>query len=118
MDSADSHPQNYGGDFQVELGAPLYFDERDPWEVALAEVTYDAQGFPNVPTEYSQIKLEALNRENVYDATLMDLSMKAYLQVRKKVWHESDSEKIREKDRIPKYVLPKSITLGKDSRTQ
>jgi len=107
MDSADIHPQNYGGDFQVELAAPLLFDERDPWEVALAEMTYDAQGFPNIPPEYSEVKLEALNRDNVYDAMEMDLSITAFLQIRKKVWHESDSEKIRERDRISKYVLPK-----------
>src|SRR3981189_118635 len=97
MDSADIHPQNYGDDFQVELAVPLFFDEQDPWEVALAEMTYDAQGFPNVPPEYSQIKLEVLNREIVYDAMEMDLSIKAYLQVRRKVWHESDSKKIRER---------------------
>src|SRR3977135_3528855 len=102
MDSADIHPQNYGGDFQVELAAPLLFDERDPWEVALAEMTYDAQGFPNVPPEYSQVKFEALNRVNVYDAMEMDLSITAYLQIRRKVWHESDSEKKRKRDRISK----------------
>ena len=107
MDCAGIHSQNYGGDFQVELAAPLLFDERDPWEVALAEMTYDAQGFPNVPPEYSQVKLEALNRDNVYDAMEMDLSITAYLQIKKKVWHKSDSEKIRERDRISKYILPK-----------
>ena len=52
-DSADVHPQNYGGDFQVELQAPLHFHEHDCWEVALAEMTYDAQGFPNIPPQYS-----------------------------------------------------------------
>src|SRR5271167_1506057 len=104
-DSADIHPQNYGGDFQVELPNPMIFDEHDPWEVALAEMTYDAQGFPNIPVDYSEIKLEALNRDEVYDTTQMDLSITAYLQIRKMVWHFSDSEKLAENERFPKYVL-------------
>ena len=57
----------------MQLPTPLVFDEEGPWAVALTEMTYDAQGFPNIPEEFSQIKLEALNRSSVYDATNMNL---------------------------------------------
>jgi hypothetical protein len=112
-DSADVHPQNYGGDFQVELQTPLHFHEHDRWEVALAEMTYDAQGFPNIPPEYSQIKFQALNRHSVYDATEMDLSITCFLRVvryqsfKAEPWIESDNEKVLQKRRLNKYVLPK-----------
>ena len=106
-DSLDIHSENHGGDFQVEMGNPLLFDEHDPWEVALAEITYDAQGFPNVATEYTKVKLEILNRAKVYDCTNKDLSITAYLHIRSNEWRESDSEKFREEDKFPKLVLPK-----------
>src|SRR5258708_36018689 len=106
-DSRDVHPQNYGGEFQVELADPLFFNEHDPWEVALVEMTYDAQGFPNVQQEHTEIKVEALNRDNVYDAWHKDYSIRAILRAKKKTYWESDSENIEEHRRVPKYVLAK-----------
>lgn len=106
-DSTDIHPQNYGGDFQVELAEPLHFDENDPWEVALAEMTYDAQGFPNVPDEYSEIKIVALNRAVLYDCTTMDMSITVYHSI-KGTWTLSDDDKkINVIDRVNNYILPK-----------
>src|SRR5271156_6845609 len=82
-DSVDIHPQNYGGDFQVELANPMVFHEDDPWEVALTEMTYDAQGFPNVPVEFSQVKLEALNQHELYNCMEKNFSIQGFVQLKK-----------------------------------
>jgi len=105
--STDIHPQNYGGDFQVELTEPLHFDENDPWEVALAEMTYDAQGFPNIPEEYSEIKIVALNRAVLYDCTSMDMSITVYHLIKGDWTLSDDDKKINVIDRVNNYVLPK-----------
>ena len=105
--STDIHPQNYGGDFQVELAEPLHFDENDPWEVALAEMTYDAQGFPNIPEEYSEIKIVALNRAVLYDCTSMDMSITVYHLIKGDWTLSDDDKKINVIDRVNNYVLPK-----------
>jgi hypothetical protein len=105
--SRDVHPQNHGGDFQVVLPAPMYFNEEEPWEVALAEMTYDVQGFPNIPSEFSHVQMEVVNNGTVFDCTQMDLSITAYLQTKRHIWHLSDSDKIVPSDRVAKYVIPK-----------
>ena len=106
-DSHDVHPHNYGGDFQVELADPLFFNEQDPWEVALVEMSYDAQGFPNIQQEYTEIQVEALNRDNVYDALNKDYSIRATFRVRPKYYVDSDSDAIKKHLRVPKFTLPK-----------
>src|SRR5271156_1571156 len=105
-DSLDIHPQNYGGDFQVELANPMVFNEDDPWEVALTEMTYDAQGFPNVPVKFSQVKLEA-NRHELHNCIEKNFFIKAFVQVKRDVWHQSDSWKVHHTLRFPALVLPK-----------
>jgi hypothetical protein len=115
-DSLDVHPQNYGGDFQVELAAPLYFDESDPWEVALVEMTYDAQGFPNIPQEYSQIQLTALNRSEVYDTTNMDLNIRAHFKVKKDIWYDADGAIIKPADRLKTCFTQKVLNLRRLQR--
>src|SRR5271156_6750549 len=100
-DSLDIHPQNYGGDFQVKLANTMVFNEDDPWEVALTEMTYDAQGFPNVPAEFSQFKFEALKQHELHNCMEKNFSIKAFVPVRGSVWHESDSSKVHEKLRFP-----------------
>ena len=95
-ESLDVHPENSGGEFQVELPAPLHFEEDDPWEVALVEMTYDAQGFPNIPSKYSEIKIEALNRDTLFDLTEKDMSITGFIR-NKGDWHESDSPAIEKK---------------------
>src|SRR5271156_5185430 len=106
-DSVDIHPQNYGGDFQVELANPMVFHEDDPWEVALTEMTYDAQGFPNVPVEFSQVKLEALNQHELHNCMEKKFYIKAFVQVKRDVWHQSANWKVCDKFRFPALVLPK-----------
>src|SRR5271156_6166960 len=88
-DSLDIHPQNYGGDFQVEWANPMVFQEDDPWEVALTEITHDSQGFPNVPVEFSQVKLEALNQHELHNCMEKNFSIQGFVQFKRNVWHES-----------------------------
>ena len=47
----DIYSKNHGGNFKIELNEPLRL--QGPWEVALAEMTYHAQAFPNLPPEHS-----------------------------------------------------------------
>ena len=51
-------PTNQGGDFKVQLDRTL--DMRgQSWEVALVEMIYTGQAFPNLSIEESQVALKA-----------------------------------------------------------
>ena len=107
-DSLDIFPNNYGGDFQVELSTPLHFDENDPWEVALVEMMYEAQPFPNIPAEYSHFTIEHLNKDKFFNAKDLDFSISAIIRVTTYgKWWDSNSELLPEYRRFPKYVLPR-----------
>lgn len=74
--SRDTFPANHGGDFKVQLDHTL--DMRsEPWEVALVEMMYTGQAFPNISSEDSLITLKMSGKpqfENdyfiTYDAAL------------------------------------------------
>ena len=51
----DVYPKNHGGNYTIELDEPLRLDG-GPWEVALAEMTYHAEPFPNLPKNIVQSK--------------------------------------------------------------
>ena len=107
-DSLDIFPNNYGGDFQVELSTPLHFDENDPWEVALVEMMYEAQPFPNIPAEYSHFTIEHLNKDKFFNTKDLDFSISAIIRVTTYgIWRDSNSELLPEYRRFPKYVLPR-----------
>lgn len=56
--SRDTFPNNHGGDFKIQLDHVL--DMRsEPWEVALVEMQYTGQAFPNLSTDNSQVTLQA-----------------------------------------------------------
>ena len=53
--SLDTHPHNHGGDFTIEFYEQLYFPGK--WEVALAEMAYYGQMFPNILHEQGEISI-------------------------------------------------------------
>src|ERR1700722_1842712 len=54
----DIFPTNQGGDFKVQLDRTLDMRSHD-WEVALVEMIYTGQSFPNISTEDAKITLKA-----------------------------------------------------------
>jgi len=74
--SSDIFSDNQGGDFKVQLDHTL--DMRsDPWEVALVDMIYTEQVYPNLPIEEEQVQMKVSGRpefENdyfiTYDQTL------------------------------------------------
>src|SRR5437773_4848799 len=54
--SKDVFPNNHGGDFQSLLNHPLDL-QTDAWEVALVEMTYSGQTFPNIQSEETLVTL-------------------------------------------------------------
>ena len=54
--SKDVFSNNHGGDFQTLLNHPLDL-QTDAWEVALAEMTYSGQTFPNIQPEETLVTL-------------------------------------------------------------
>jgi hypothetical protein len=67
----DIFPTNQGGDFKVQLDRTLDMRSHD-WEVALVEMIYTGQSFPNISTEDAQITLKASGKpeyENQYIIT-------------------------------------------------
>src|SRR3977135_1861411 len=61
----DIYSKNHGGNFKIELNEPLRL--QGPWEVALAEMTYHAQAFPNLPPEHSTAQVTLQEQLQVYD---------------------------------------------------
>src|SRR5277367_1447375 len=59
--SKDTHPNNHGGDFTVELHNTV--DLPGAWEVALVEMSYDGQYFSNIPTEYGRVPVSVAKRK-------------------------------------------------------
>ena len=53
--STDVHPNNHGGDFTIELYDELYLPNQ--WEMALVEISYYAQHFPNLLSEYGEVSI-------------------------------------------------------------
>jgi len=53
--STDVHPNNHGGDFTIELYDELYLPNQ--WEMALVEISYYGQHFPNVLSEYGGVSI-------------------------------------------------------------
>src|ERR1700722_10613936 len=67
----DIFPANQGGDFKVQLDKTLDMRSHD-WEVALTEMIYTGQSFPNLSTEDARITLKARGKpeyENQYIIT-------------------------------------------------
>ena len=56
--SRDTFPNNHGGDFKIQLDHVLDMRSQ-PWEVALVEMQYTGQAFPNLSTENSKVTLQA-----------------------------------------------------------
>jgi hypothetical protein len=67
----DTFPRNHGGDFKIQLEHTL--DMRgSKWEVALVEMMYTGQAFPNLSIEDSEVRLRACGKpifENDYIIT-------------------------------------------------
>ena len=69
--SKDTFPNNHGGDFSVQLQHTLDL-RSEPWEVALVDMIYTGQAFPNLPIEDSVVTLKVSGKpayENNYFIT-------------------------------------------------
>ena len=53
--SLDTHPNNYGGNFKMELYEEMYLPGM--WEMAVVEMSYFGQHFPNLPSHYNTIEV-------------------------------------------------------------
>ena len=56
--SKDTFPNNHGGGFKVQLNNALDMRSQ-PWEVALVEMSYSGQAFPNLSSENSSVSVRA-----------------------------------------------------------
>ena len=69
--SKSTYPTNQGGDFKIMLDNVLDMKSQ-PWEVALVEMSYIGQTFPNMSTECSSINIQTWGKpefENDYIIT-------------------------------------------------
>src|SRR5271156_5691348 len=69
--SKDTFPNNHGGDVKVQLQYTLDL-RSEPWEVALVDMIYTGQAFPNLPIEDSVVTLKVSGKpqfENDYFIT-------------------------------------------------
>jgi len=77
----DIYSKNHGGNFKIELNEPLRL--QGPWEVALAEMTYHAQAFPNLPPEHNTVQVTLKEQLQVYD------TRDKVFRIRTWVWYEN-----------------------------
>ena len=73
----DIYAYNHGGHFTTELSEPLRL--HDGWEVALAELTYHAQPFPNLPREHSTIQVSLKEQLQVYNTRHLDFNITTWV---------------------------------------
>src|SRR5438093_4361533 len=59
--SLDTHPNNNGGNFVIELYEEVYLP--GIWEVALVEMSYFGQNFPNLPSDYNTIEVSSVAQD-------------------------------------------------------
>src|SRR3984957_16917161 len=83
----DVYPNNHGGNFKIESNEPLRL--HGEWEVALAEMTYHSQSFPNLPKEHSAVEVYSKKPLEVYDTRNLDLHISTYVAIKDK-WQVSD----------------------------
>lgn len=96
----DVYPKNHGGNFTIELNEPLRLDG-GVWEVALAEMTYYAQAFPNLPPEYNEIKVTRTERlDDVYHTMNLDFSIHTWVLYNGD-WHHSDYGELDKETHVP-----------------
>src|SRR6266849_8673668 len=55
--SQDTHPTNSGGNFVIELYEELHM--QGLWEVALVEMSYFGQHFPNLTSDYNKLEVSS-----------------------------------------------------------
>ena len=102
----DVYPKNHGGNYTIELNEPLRLDG-GPWEVALAEMTYHTEPFPNVPKEHSTVKVTLNEQLQVYDTRDLNFNIKIWVRHNNN-WLFSDSLEIPLENRYPHVItLPK-----------
>src|SRR5438477_6659795 len=102
----DVYPKNHGGNYTIELNEPLRLDG-GPWEVALAEMTYHAEPFPNLPKEQSTVKVTLNEQLQVYDTRDLNFNIKIWVRHNNN-WLFSDSLEIPLENRYPHVItLPK-----------
>ena len=97
----DVYPKNHGGNFQIELNEPLRLHGQ--WEVALAEMTYHAQSFPNIPKEHSAVEVSLKEQLQVYDTRTSVFSIKTWVWLNG-AWLASDDPVIPKETQFPFIV--------------
>jgi hypothetical protein len=111
----DIYPKNHGGNFTAELNEPLRL--YDGWEVALAEMTYHAQPFPNIPREYSTVQVSLKEQLKVYNTRNLDFSIFTWVK-QKGEWVKSDHYSIPTRTAFPSTSsLPRINYSWEDFKT-
>ena len=101
----DIYSKNHGGNFKIELNEPLRL--QGPWEVALAEMTYHAHAFPNLPHEHSAVQVTLKEQLQVYETRDQDFSIRTWV-LYGDIWVCSDHFDIARESRFPHIImLPK-----------
>src|SRR5271156_6841489 len=104
-ESKDIFSANHGGNFKNELNEPIRLN--GSWEVGLAEMTYHAQAFPNLPKEYSTVEVALKESLQVYNTMDKDFHVKTWVMWKGK-WQVSDYHEIEVEKTFPHISrLPK-----------
>jgi hypothetical protein len=111
----DIYPNNHGGNFKIELNEPLRL--HGAWEVALAEMTYHSQSFPNLPKEHNTVEVYLKEPLEVYDTRNLDLYIRTYV-IMKDRWQYSDYFEIEYPMHFPSRLdMPKKNYSWEDFKT-
>ena len=111
----DIYPNNHGGNFKIELNEPLRL--HGAWEVALAEMTYHSQSFPNLPKEHSAVEVYSKKPLEVYDTRNLDLYIRTWVFYNDK-WRVSDYFEIEYPMQFPSRLdMPKKNYSWEDFKT-
>jgi hypothetical protein len=101
----DIYPNNHGGNFKIELNEPLRL--HGAWEVALAEMTYHSQSFPNLPKEHSTVEVYMKQPLEVFDTRNLDFYIRTWVAIKDK-WCETDYFEIEYAMQFPhRLTMPK-----------
>jgi len=111
----DMYPNNHGGNFKIELDEPLRLN--GVWEVALAEMTYHSQSFPNLPKEHSSVEVYLKKPLEVFDTRNLVLYIRTRVYYMDK-WQDSDYFEIEYPMQFPSRLdMPKKNYSWEDFKT-
>ncbi len=89
LSSSGSHnPNDHGGDFKVTLYHVLDM-KTEAWEVALVEMSYNGQTFPNLSSENSEVSIRAYGKPEFENDYIIpwDQAIDLYVEVFRSLGH-------------------------------